>query len=69
MAASTAIESVFDVKSFIEKYQETKGRISGPKGAAFRLGMPRTTLMGRMRRLGIDAREIRSSFPREGQVA
>jgi formate hydrogenlyase transcriptional activator len=33
---------------------ETHGRISGPSGAAAKLGMPRTTLESKLRRLGID---------------
>ena len=42
--------------------KETKGRVSGPKGAASRLGVKRSTLLDRMKRLGIDAREIKSDF-------
>jgi transcriptional regulator with GAF, ATPase, and Fis domain len=34
--------------------QETKGVIGGQNGAAARLGVPRTTLMSKMQRLGID---------------
>jgi formate hydrogenlyase transcriptional activator len=33
---------------------ETHGRISGPSGAAARLGVPRQTLESKLRRLGID---------------
>ena len=33
---------------------ETHGRISGPSGAAAKLGIPRQTLESKMRRLGID---------------
>jgi formate hydrogenlyase transcriptional activator len=33
--------------------QQTEGRISGKGGAAGRLGLPRTTLISKMRRLGI----------------
>jgi formate hydrogenlyase transcriptional activator len=67
--AAAVVGKYQEQKRIVEMLQETNGRISGPNGAAFRLGMPRTTLLGRMRRLGIDAREIRSSFPRAGQVA
>ncbi|MCU1260007.1 MAG: fhlA [Bryobacterales bacterium] len=35
---------------------ETEGVIGGPNGAAARLGLPRTTLMSKMRRLGINPR-------------
>ena len=33
---------------------ETQGRISGPSGAAAKLGIPRQTLESKIRRLGID---------------
>jgi hypothetical protein len=33
--------------------EQTNGVISGPNGAASRLGLPRTTLVSRMQRLGI----------------
>jgi transcriptional regulator with GAF, ATPase, and Fis domain len=42
--------------------RETKGRVSGPNGAALRLGVKRTTLLDRMKRLGIDAREVKSGL-------
>ncbi|QRB30727.1 hypothetical protein JNN45_06005 [Escherichia coli] len=34
--------------------KETNGVVAGPKGAAQRLGLKRTTLLSRMKRLGID---------------
>jgi formate hydrogenlyase transcriptional activator len=34
---------------------ESKGRVGGPDGAAARMGINRTTLLARMRKLGIDA--------------
>ena len=33
--------------------RETKGVLSGPAGAAARLGLKRTTLQGKMKKLGI----------------
>ena len=39
---------------------ETKGRVGGPDGAAARAGLHRTTLLSRMRKLGIDPREFSS---------
>ncbi len=42
--------------------KETKGRVSGSNGAASRLGVKRSTLRDRMRKLGIDAREVRTDF-------
>ena len=38
--------------------EETKGRVSGPKGAAQRLGLKRTTLSARLKKLGINPREF-----------
>jgi len=37
---------------------ETKGRVGGPNGAAALAGLHRTTLLSRMRKLGIDPREF-----------
>jgi formate hydrogenlyase transcriptional activator len=34
--------------------QETNGIVAGPRGAAHKLGLKRTTLLSRMKRLGID---------------
>jgi formate hydrogenlyase transcriptional activator len=36
----------------------TNGRVAGADGAAERLGLPRTTLISRMKKLGIDARRL-----------
>jgi transcriptional regulator of acetoin/glycerol metabolism len=64
---SSAIDAVAVVNDFEEQKRileillETKGRISGPNGAAFRLGVKRSTLLDRMKKLGIDAREIQRS--------
>jgi formate hydrogenlyase transcriptional activator len=41
-------------KHILQVLRETDGVLGGPQGAAARLGMPRTTLIYRMRRLGID---------------
>jgi formate hydrogenlyase transcriptional activator len=38
--------------------KETKGHVGGPKGAAARLGLKRTTLLTRMKKMGIDPRKI-----------
>jgi formate hydrogenlyase transcriptional activator len=38
--------------------KETKGRVGGPDGAAARMGLKRTTLITRMKRLGIDPRRV-----------
>lgn len=38
--------------------RETNGRVSGPEGAAARMGLKRTTLISRMKKLGIDPRKV-----------
>jgi formate hydrogenlyase transcriptional activator len=45
----------------LEILKETGGRVAGPKGAAARLGLKRTTLISRLKKLGIDPRRV--SFP------
>jgi formate hydrogenlyase transcriptional activator len=38
--------------------RDTKGRVAGPHGAAARMGIKRTTLISRMKKLGIDPRTV-----------
>jgi formate hydrogenlyase transcriptional activator len=38
--------------------KQTNGRVAGPEGAAARMGLKRTTLISRMKKLGIDPRKI-----------
>jgi len=38
--------------------KDTKGRVAGPSGAAARMGIKRTTLISRMKKLGIDPRQL-----------
>jgi formate hydrogenlyase transcriptional activator len=40
--------------SIVRVLRETNGRVSGPNGAATRLGVKRTTLISRMKKLGIN---------------
>jgi formate hydrogenlyase transcriptional activator len=42
----------------LEILKETKGRVSGANGAAARMGLKRTTLISRMKKLGIHPRAI-----------
>jgi formate hydrogenlyase transcriptional activator len=39
---------------------ETKGRVSGPSGAAAKLGLPRSTLESKIRSLGLDKNRFRT---------
>jgi len=38
--------------------KETKGRVAGAEGAAAKMGLKRTTLISRMKKLGIDPRAL-----------
>jgi formate hydrogenlyase transcriptional activator len=38
--------------------KETNGRVAGPNGAATRMGIKRTTLISRMKKLGVDPRRV-----------
>jgi formate hydrogenlyase transcriptional activator len=42
---------------------ESRGRISGPAGAAMKLGIPRQTLESKIRRLGINKHGLRVDLP------
>jgi PAS domain S-box-containing protein len=56
-AAPTELETV-EREHILRVLRETKGVIAGPHGAASRLGLKRTTLNFRMRKLGISRDEI-----------
>jgi transcriptional regulator with GAF, ATPase, and Fis domain len=43
--------------------RETRGMISGPRGAARRLGLKRTTLQSKMQRLGITSADYSGQKP------
>jgi formate hydrogenlyase transcriptional activator len=49
--------------------QQTVGVVGGPKGAAARLGLPRTTLIYKMRQLGISPLQVRSQSLDRAAVA
>lgn len=42
----------------IQALKEADGRVGGPNGAAFRLGLKRTTLITRMKKLGINPQQV-----------
>ena len=60
--AADVVGSFEEQERIVNILKETKGRVSGPNGAASRLGVKRVTLLDRMKRLGIDARVVRSDF-------
>jgi formate hydrogenlyase transcriptional activator len=45
-------------EQIVRALEQSKGRVGGAEGAAARLGMNRTTLLFRMKKLGIDAKEF-----------
>lgn len=54
LPAEPLLEGENETQQIIRILKETNGVIAGPKGAAQRLGLKRTTLLSRMKRLGID---------------
>jgi formate hydrogenlyase transcriptional activator len=57
-----SIEAKERIESALE---ESRGRISGPRGAATRLGIPRTTLEAKIKRLTINKYKYQSVCPAE----
>ena len=58
-SAVPAIAGNYDEQqTIVRTLAETKGRVGGANGAAARLGLKRTTLIARMKKLGIDARKV-----------
>jgi formate hydrogenlyase transcriptional activator len=60
--AAAVVGNLEEQRKIVNILRETKGRISGPNGAACLLGVKRSTLLDRMKKLGIDAREVRNSL-------
>ena len=44
--------------AIVRVLKESNGRVAGPTGAAARMGLKRTTLISRMKKLGIDPRKV-----------
>jgi formate hydrogenlyase transcriptional activator len=56
---ASARRSKFDEQdTIVRALKETRGRVGGPSGAAARLGLKRTTLITRMKKMGIDPRKV-----------
>ena len=47
-----------DRDQIVRILKDTRGRVAGPQGAAARMGIKRTTLISRMKKLGIDPRRV-----------
>lgn len=58
---------VVDRDTIIRALKESNGVVAGPRGAAQRLGMKRTTLLSRMKRLGLSARDFSWAATGPGQ--
>jgi len=48
----------------LEVLRETNGVVAGPRGAAVRLGLKRTTLLSKMEKLGISPADVAAAPPR-----
>ena len=57
--AAAVVSDFEEQQRIIRTLHDTQGRISGPNGAAQRLGVKRTTLLDRMKKFGIDPRAFR----------
>jgi formate hydrogenlyase transcriptional activator len=53
----------------LQTLQQTEGVVGGQNGAAARLGLPRTTLLGKMKRLGIDPSQESPAVLRTASMA
>ncbi len=51
-------QEVHDRDAITRILKQTNGRVAGPQGAAVRMGLKRTTLISRMKKLGIEPRSI-----------
>jgi formate hydrogenlyase transcriptional activator len=56
--APASASNVDEQDRIVRILKETKGRVGGPSGAAARLGLKRTTLLTRMKKMGIDPRKM-----------
>jgi formate hydrogenlyase transcriptional activator len=60
--AASVVSDYEEQERIMRILQETKGRISGPNGAALRLGVKRSTLLDRMKKFGINPRDIKIKY-------
>lgn len=59
MNKPTSVHGEFSEREkIVRMLKDTRGRVGGPDGAATRLGLKRTTLIARMKKLGIDPKEL-----------
>ncbi len=58
IAPALGSRQTHDHDEIMRVLKETKGRVAGPQGAAALMGIKRTTLISRMKKLGIEPRSI-----------
>jgi len=58
--AGKAVRDFEERERIVSALREARGRVSGPLGAALRLGIKRGTLLDRMKKLGINARDLKA---------
>lgn len=64
-----SIVSEVDRDQILRALKETNGRVGGPDGAASRLGLKRTTLITRMKKLGIGAKAVAEGSKASGDTS
>jgi formate hydrogenlyase transcriptional activator len=57
-AAGAVTLEAAEREAILRALRDSTGRVGGEHGAATRLGMKRTTLQAKMRKLGIDAKSL-----------
>lgn len=60
--AAAVVSDAEEHERIMRTLHQTKGRISGPNGAAIRLGVKRSTLLDRMKKLGINPRDVKIRY-------
>jgi len=60
--AASVVSDFQEQERIMRILHETKGRISGPNGAASRLGLKRSTLVDRMKKFGINPRDVKVRY-------
>ena len=60
--AAELVGNYEEQQRIVRMLRETHGRISGPNGAALRLGVKRSTLLDRMKKLGINPRDAKIQY-------
>jgi formate hydrogenlyase transcriptional activator len=67
LSAPVTLEQV-ERSHILETLLQTEGVVGGPNGAAARLGLPRTTLISKMIRLGISGSQRSSMLARAANL-